>query len=325
MTKIKTLEELKLKNYLEEQPKVKSSITPLDNLLQGGFSYGEIVQLVGETKTGKTTLALQVAHSFCSQNKNVLFIDAKGDVRTELLQVTSLLPYLNKRFFYVKEAIFTKVEEHLEEFIKTGQIDLIIIDSLPSLINEKSFRLDGTKRIKSDNNNTNVGTRPLVFLINKLKKLSNEYQIHLLFVNEFRNKVDTFKGTINKVFGPKCLEYESNSIIQVRKATSTNATFKKHFESLEKSGIGVSDELVPLKEMALNPSKSVPFFFEYGIGYHNKYEIVYHLLKQGNITQSGTYYDFKGIKTNGLINLMQTLTDKGILQALSDSARKKSI
>lgn len=325
MTKVKTLEELNMKNYLEEQTKVKSNITPLDNLLQGGFSYGKLVQLVGATKTGRTTLALQIAHSFCSQGKRVLFIDAKGDVNNELLKVTSLVQYLETNFIYVKESIFTKVEENLKKIIKIGQIDLIIIDSLPSLINERCLKLEGSDSIDSDNKNTNAGTRPLIHLIGKLKKLSMEKNFSLLFINEFRNKVDKHIGTLNKVFGPKCLEYESNAIFQVREITSPKNKFKEKFTSLEKANIGVSEELVPLKGDSLKPLAPEPFFFEYGIGYHDKYMIVQQLLEQKEITQSGTYYEFKGVKENGLANLVQALTNNGTLQILVDNARKKSI
>lgn len=325
MKKVKTLEEIKMSNYLEEEAKIKTNITPLDNLLQGGFSNGELVQLVGETKTGRTTLALQIAHSFCSQNKNVLFIDAKGDVRTELLQVTSLLPYLDKHFFYVKEAIFTKVEEILKKFLSTRQIDLVIIDSLPSLINERCIKLEGSDSIDSDNKNTNAGTRPLIHLINMLKKRAMNDNFQLLFINEFRNKVDKRLGTLNKVFGPKCLEYESNSIIQVRRIISPKNKFKERFSSLEKANIGISEELFPLKSRTLKLLEAEPFFFEYGIGYHDKYMIVQQLLDQKEITQSGTYYEFKGVKVNGLANLVQALTNNGVLQALVDRARMKSI
>ena len=171
----------------------------------------------------------------------------------------------------MKESTFSDVEEILEKFIKTGEIDLIIIDSLPSLINERCVQVSGTKRIKSDNTNTNSNTRPLIFLINKLKKLSIEQDMYLLFINEFRNKIDKRIGTITRVFGPKSLEYETSDIIHIKRITSSdNKSFRDCFISLEKV-IGISDELVQLKGTSTFPLSPVPFFYEYGTGYQEKY------------------------------------------------------
>lgn len=325
MAKQVKLADIEMPSYIEDIPKIKSGIKPLDKMLQGGFIPGQIVQLVGETKTGRTTLALQISCNFCKQNKNVLFIDAKGDVNREYLEFTNLLNYFNNGFYLVKESTFNKVEEQLDKFIKTDEIDLIIIDSLPSLINERCIKLDGTKKIKSDNNNTNASTRPLVFLTNKLKKLSITHNFSLLFINEYRNKIDKINGTINRVAGPKCLGYESSSIIQVKHITSgDNKHFKECFNSFENEKIGISNELVQLKGTTMMPLKPRPFFFEYGYGYHAKYNIIYYLLDNGNIKKDGTYYEFNNYKGNGIANLMQILNDNGIMKQLIDNADKLS-
>lgn len=321
MTKNIRLEDIEQESCLEEVQRIRSGIRPLDTMLQGGFATGQIVQLVGETKTGRTTLALQISHNFCKQNKNVLFIDAKGDINKEYLEYSNLLGYCNKGFYLVKESTFGKVEEQLDKFIKTDEIDLIIVDALPSLINERCIKLDGSKRIKSDNNNTNAGTRPLVFLTNKLKKLSVTHNFGLLFINEYRQRIDKVLGTINRVAGPKCLGYESSSIIQIKRITSgDNKSFKDCFNSLEKENIGVADELVQLKGTTMMPLAPIPFFFEYGYGYQEEYNIIYFLLNNGSIKRDGTYYEFMNYKANGIANLMQTLNDNGIMQQLINNA-----
>ncbi len=315
---IKKLEDIELPSYLDDKTKIRSYVSPLDKMLQGGFTPGKIVQLVGEPKTGKTTIALQVAYGFCKQGKKVLYIDAKQDINTEYLQNTLLLDYYKNHFYLVKESTFSDVEEILEKFIKTGEIDLIIIDSLPSLINERCVQVSGTKRIKSDNTNTNSNTRPLIFLINKLKKLSIEQDMYLLFINEFRNKIDKRIGTITRVFGPKSLEYETSDIIHIKRITSSdNKSFRDCFISLEKV-IGISDELVQLKGTSTFPLSPVPFFYEYGTGYQEKYNIIYYLLENKIIIKDGTYYEYLSYKANGLANLIKILTDNGELQKLVD-------
>lgn len=328
MTTKKTisLADIEMKDYLATKERIRCGITPIDKLLSGGFATGEIVQLVGETHTGKTTLSLQIAYNFCKQGKNVLFIDAKGDITPELLQQQLLMNYHKKQFFYVKEDVFTEVEKQLDKFIATGEIDLIIIDSLPSLINGRVIKLDSNKKITADNKNTNAGTKPLIHITNKLKKLSMQYGICLLFISEFREKVDRLRGSIDKVFGPKCLSYESSSIIQVKKITSfTNSCFKDKFSSLEDLNIGVSDEFKQLKGNSLKPLSEIPFFFEYGIGYHDKYCLIWNMLQEEKIIQSRSYYEYHGIKENGLANFIQALDKSGLLNALLENERENKM
>jgi len=320
----KTLSDIELPNYLESKTTIKSGIKPLDTILSNGFTAGEIVQLVGTPKVGKTILALQIAYGFCIKNKNVLYIDTKNDVRKEHLDLLRLSKYINVNFYFIKESIIESVENILDKFIETEQIDLIIIDSLPSLISEKYLQTSGNKRIKCDNHNTNSSTRPLIFLINKLKKLSQQYNICLLFVNEFRNKIDKRLGTLPKIFGPKCLEYETSDIIQVRKITNSNKDFKNYFKSLEDAKMGISDELISIKSSALKPPLSIPFFFEHGKGYVSDYSIIYLMILNKEITQNGTYFQYEQFKANGLLNLLKKLSNEGILQSVIDNARAKN-
>jgi RecA/RadA recombinase len=311
-TEKKSLVDLEIKDYLAQKESIKTNILPIDMLFN--FTPGEIIQLVGETQTGKTTLSLQIAHNFCKQDKNVLFLDTKNDITIQHLENTNLTEYYSdKHFIVIKEFTFKKVEKMLEDFISTGEIDLIIIDSLPSLINDGYLNIE-SKSIKSDNNNTNYGTRPLMLLINKLKKLAIQYNICLLFVNEFRNKIDPFRGTINKVFGPKNLEYESNKIIQIRPSSKTNKKFKEMFNELEEKGIGKTEELVVLKNNS-SGNKLFPFFFEYGKGYDVKYLVLYALSENKYITKTGKYYSFKdtSICETDELNFIQTLEQNGIL------------
>jgi len=55
---------------------IPSRCEPLDGLLGGGFSVGEIAVVYGEAGTGKTTLSIQTAIETARRGSRVLYIDA---------------------------------------------------------------------------------------------------------------------------------------------------------------------------------------------------------------------------------------------------------
>jgi DNA repair protein RadB len=54
---------------------IPSRCEPLDDLLGGGFTLGEIVVVYGEAGTGKTTLALQTAIEGARRGSKVVYVD----------------------------------------------------------------------------------------------------------------------------------------------------------------------------------------------------------------------------------------------------------
>ncbi len=290
--------------------RIKSGIDPLDKILNGGFYPGKIVQLLGETQTGKTTIALQISYNFCLQSKKVVYIDAKGDITLEHIQRMCLTEYYNKEFIYKNYSTFKEAEEFLDSCIKTNPPALIIIDSLPSLVNERCLKLEGKNKIDSSNTNTNSNTRPLIFLINKLKKVANTYNINLLFINEFRNKISLTTGTINKAFGPKILESESNVIVQVKKASTKSKKFKDLFKPLEDELIGISMEMSTLKNnIVITPIQPIPYFYEFGKGFNIIYTQIFLLIQDGKILKSEDIFKCGNITAKGILQLVKELTD----------------
>ena len=111
---------------LVEKEKTSTGIIEIDALLNGGLTVGTMTQIVGEISTGKTYIALQVASSFCKQDKRVLFIDTKDDVTSSMLHKMGIESYLGKSFFYICEPKFETVEKILDAFLTEENIDLII-------------------------------------------------------------------------------------------------------------------------------------------------------------------------------------------------------
>lgn len=208
---------------------IKTGIASLDYILGGGIELGSKVQFVAESSTGKSTIALNICRNFCKQGLNVLYIDTENSITRELLQSTECDDYCNisdnTRYgdlVLLKESEFKTVSKMLDEFLKLGHFQLVIIDSLANLVNECYTDIDNKKKTKSEvkeltNNNTNYESRPLNLFINKYSTLAREYDTAFLYINQYRNKVDLTKGTVLKEYGNKIVRYNSDIILKIRK------------------------------------------------------------------------------------------------------------
>ena len=274
-------------NYSDNERHIITNILPLDELKILGS--GKFIQLVGESGTGRTSIALQIALAYCVQGLTVVFVDADGHLTERKLDMFS--KYRNKNFIFIKESLFNELEQILDGLISTGEIDLIIIDSLPSLINSGyvNCKKGKKKTISIDNNNTNYDSRPLGLFINKYHSICSRTGMSMLLVNGYRNKISKLKGTVQKRYGLKTLDYSSSDIIEITEYTK-NVTLKKFMDTFSKSSQGKPLLFKVVKNNTVSENTMYPFFFKYGKGVSNYYYGVFYLFLKNKVVQNGGYY-----------------------------------
>lgn len=292
--KIKKIEDIKLEKYLEGETFIKTNILPLDLCLGGGIVKGEFVQLVGQYNVETTIITLQIASRLCEQGKKVLYVDTKGDISLNRLKKTNLDKQLNANFFYARESEFNKVESILDEFILTNQIDLIIIDSIASLTNDGYSNIDNdsskAKQIKINNKSSISGTLPLTLFIKKYKALSMSKHIAFLLINEYRNNVSMITGTIEKVFGPKALFYNSNVILKLNLAGKVKSSDLNE----------ISLKLFVDKSNRVKRGTEVPLTIDIEKGFSFSKTVTNILIEAGIIKKSGAYYELASLNIKEL-------------------------
>lgn len=302
---IKKIEDIKLEQYLERESFIKTNIMPLDACLGGGITKGEFVQLVGKYNVETTIISLQIARALCEQGKKVLYIDSRGDISLSRLNSIDLKKHLDSNFFYARESTFNRVEDILDKFIVTNQIDLIIIDSIASIINDGYLNLDNDssmpKQLKTDNKSSLSGTLPLTLFIKKYKALSMSRQIAFLLTNEYRNNVSMQIGTIEKIFGPKTLFYNSNVILKLNSIGKIKSSDPNE----------ITLELIIDKSSRLKKGVKIPLTIDILKGYSISKSTTDILLTQGIIKQSGGYYELASlnIKEQGKAKLNGKIED----------------
>ena len=197
MAKEKEVDRSKLFDILEkkynayfEPEKFKTGIIPLELVLNGHLETGSLIELSGESQTGKSTLLLHLCKTMCEKGERVVYIDTEGSVKLDQMKGIGLEPYLATKehkdnlFTLVKESGYNEVEGLISEFLKVGGYKLFIIDSLTALTAD--IYLD----LKEDRNATEnrVGFDALMNsrFLKKLNGLKTEHNCIFIFINQTR-------------------------------------------------------------------------------------------------------------------------------------------
>ena len=305
---------------------IPTDILSLDYILGGGIELGSKVQIVAESSTGKSTIALNISRNFCKKNLNILYIDTENSITKDLLKSTKCEQYCNNEedtdygdLLLVKESEFKQVSKILDNCLKTNHFHLVIIDSLANLVNECYTDIDGKKKTKSEvkdltNNNTNYESRPLNLFINKYSSLAKEYNVGMIYINQYRNKVDPTKGTILKEFGIKSVRYNSDIIIKIKKDKEEYILDENNIMMENSSKSSIPTQFAKLiftieKSNKLLTDTSADTYIKYGYGIDEILDDTSDKVRNGTIKKNGKYYYLQDSneKYDGFINLVNNI------------------
>ncbi len=170
-----------------DDKKISTKFSEFDRVLSGGFVQGSLTLVGGDPGIGKSTLLLQICESIGNQDKNILYISGEESVQQIKLRA--------KRLNITTENLYLLAETNLEvieEVIKDLSPDLVIIDSIQTIISENISSSAGSV----------TQTRESVGVFMKIAKGLN---ISIIIVGHV-----TKDGNIA---GPKVLEHMVDTVI----------------------------------------------------------------------------------------------------------------
>lgn len=306
------LEELRnnMSYYFSESKVITTNIPIVDKALCGGLELGSIVQLVGESSTGKSTLVMQIVSNLCKQNKKVLYIDSEGSVSKGLLEELEI--YNDSNFLYVRENEFKKVEDIIDNIINSNECSFIVVDSLACLIHEGFTNIEKNKKISITTNNTSYSSKALTAFMHKYNAIAKLKNICFIMINQYRNKVDMKQGTIQKIYGAKNVVYNCDCILNITpiKQIGDNAKFKSLTENLN---LGIALNLEIVKSNKKSPKQKYPYYLVYGKGISYLISSIYALIQLEIIkVESNGYYFIKDHKAHGINELYNLFVNQVI-------------
>ena len=262
-----------------EEDAISSGSLLIDQALGiGGYPRGRIVEIFGPESSGKTTLALHAIAEVQKTGGKAAFIDAENAIDPM---------YAKNLGVQIDDLILSQPDsgeqalEIAELLIKSGAIDLLVVDSVAALVPQAE--LDG---IMSD---TNMGlqARLMSKAMRKLSGVMNKSKCTVIFINQLREKIGIIYGNPEVTTGGRALKFYSSIRVDVRKGEAIK-------QGSEIIGNKVNVKIV--KNKVAPPFKTAQVEIRYGEGISRVAEVIDLGVEHGLIDKSGSWFSYQGEK-----------------------------
>ena len=287
----------------------EASSMVVDSISTGSIGLdiaGRIVEIYGPESSGKTTVAL---HSVAEAQKNggiAAFIDAEHALdpvyaRALGVDVDNLIisqPDTGEQALEITEAL-----------IRSGAIDIIVIDSVAALVPKAE--------IEGDMGDSHVGlqARLMSQALRKLTGSIKKSNCVAIFINQLREKVGIMFGNPETTTGGRALKFYSSGRLDVRKID----TIKQGDKIL-----GSRTRVKVVKNKVAPPFKQAEFDIMYGEGISKIGDLLDIAANVDIVKKSGSWYNYQDIKLGqGRENVKKFLADNmDLTNEIEEKVRK---
>ena len=259
---------------LEDIESIPFGIKSLDEITGiNGIPRGRVTEIYGAESNGKTALTMSAISEAQKQGLNCAFIDMELSMTKEFAEMSDV--NLNN-LIYIQpingEEALTVTEALLE-----AKIDLIIIDSVASMVSEKE--------IERGFNEDSIGlqARLMSKAMRKLLGLTKRSNTALVFINQIRSDINKMGfGPKNTTSGGRALKFYSSLRLEVARTGWISVNNEKR---------GMSVKIRTIKNKMSTPQKTTEFNFMFGSGFDKDLDLLNYYVKDNKINLIGrTYY-----------------------------------
>ena len=256
-------------------PSISTGSLELDIALGiGGVPRGRIVEIYGPESSGKTTLTLHAVAEAQKEGGVAAFIDAehaldpiyaeKLGVNTEQLLVSQ--PDTGEEALEITEAL-----------VRSGAVDLIIIDSVAALV--PKAEIDG------DMGDSHMGlqARLMSQAMRKLSGIISKSKASIIFINQIRYKIGVMFGSPETTTGGNALKFYSSVRLDIRRIE----TLKNSEEAF-----GTRVRVKVVKNKVAPPFKQAEFDVIFASGISREGSILDLGVKYDIVNKAGTWYSY---------------------------------
>jgi recombination protein RecA len=176
----------------------------------GGVPRGRIIEIFGHEGTGKTTLALHIVAEAQKLGGIAAFIDVEHALDTTYARSigVNLENVLISQPDSGEQAL-----EIVETLIRSGAIDVVIIDSVAALTPQAE--------VEGEMGDAHVGLLPRLMskALRKLSGVTSKSKTCVIFTNQIRQKIGIMFGNPDITPGGLALKFHTSVRLEIRRAT----------------------------------------------------------------------------------------------------------
>jgi recombination protein RecA len=294
---------------MEQIESIPSGSIGLDLALGiGGYPKGRIVEIYGPESSGKTTLAIHAIAECQKAGGICAIIDAEhafDKFYAEALGVDT-------------ENLLISQPDHGEQgleiadnLIRSGAIDLIVIDSVAALT--PRAEIEG----EMGDSNVGVQARLMSKALRKLTATISKTGCCCIFINQLREKIGVMFGNPETTTGGNALKFYASVRIDIRRSQQIKDG---------ETPIGNRTKVKVVKNKVAPPFRQAEFDIIYGLGISRVGELIDLGVDLGVIKKSGSWFSYNETKLGqGRDAVKQLLDDHPELMEEIESKVKEAV
>jgi len=270
----------------------------------GGIPRGRVIEVYGPESSGKTTLAMHCIAEAQKAGGLAAFVDAEHafdktyaenlGIDTENLLISQ--PDNGEQAL--------EITEHL---IRSGAIDIIVIDSVAALV--PRAELEG----EMGDSKMGLQARLMSQALRKLTGTISKTGCACLFINQLREKIGVMFGNPETTTGGNALKFYASVRLDIRRI----GQIKESSDNI----LGNRTRVKVVKNKVAPPFKVVEFDIMYGLGISKSGEILDLGVELEIIQKSGSWFSYDGNKLGQGRDSVKTLIEDN--PELMDELEKK--
>jgi len=244
----------------------------------GGIPRGRMIEVYGPESSGKTTLTLQIIAQAQRAGGRAAFIDAEHALDPGYAQALGVKTseLLISQPDYGEQAL-----EIAEKLIRSGAVDLIVIDSVAALT--PKAELDASMEASQ----MGLHARMMSKACRMLTGVISQTQATVIFVNQIRHKIGVMFGSPEVTTGGNALKFYASVRIDIRSIGQL------------KTGdeiVGKRTRIKVVKNKVAAPFKQCETDIVFGKGIYRPAELLDLGIETGVVEKSGSWYALDGTR-----------------------------